>query len=346
MDPVLDPTEGRQEGLQSELRAALRAGRFEDARILVDRIAGEPDTERWLVTGMLEEIGLSLAHTGRHDESIATFERAVELGWDVVPDGRCEIARVLLLANRHEEADSLWSELRANDAGGVWTLNAGGLAYNEVGRDEEAAEWLAEGLRVALARDDPERVVDQMSDARRLSLRRLGRELDELERDVDAFRARAAKLEQERAVELRVAAKQAGLPVRGRTTTIAWMTEAEDRLARTRWPEWASGLNDDGPYDERRGRMERRLRELRADGDGPFVVVAIDSDDYATWCDERDYEPADRRSRASFVEFEREAGGGRRWPPGRNEPCWCGSERKYKRCCGALPADALAQSAA
>jgi tetratricopeptide (TPR) repeat protein len=346
MDPVLDPTEGRLEGLQSELRAALRADRFEEARILVDRIAGEPDTDRWLVTGMLEEIGLSLARAGRHDESIATFERAVEFGWDVVPDGRCEIARVLLLAGRHEEADSLWSELRANDPGGVWTLNAGGLAYNEVGRDQEAAEWLAEGLRVALARDDPERVVDQMSDARRVSLRRLGRELDELERDVDAFRARAAKLEQERAVELRVAAKQAGLPVRGRTTTIAWMTEAEDRVARTRWPEWASGLNDDGPYDESRGRMERRLRELRADGDGPFVVVAIVSDDYATWCDERDYEPTDRRSRASFVEFEREAGGGRRWPPGRNEPCWCGSERKYKRCCGALPADALAQSAA
>ncbi|CAL9388355.1 hypothetical protein SUDANB121_01213 [Nocardiopsis dassonvillei] len=27
------------------------------------------------------------------------------------------------------------------------------------------------------------------------------------------------------------------------------------------------------------------------------------------------------------------------WPPGRNEPCWCGSTRKYKKCCGtpALP---------
>jgi hypothetical protein len=43
-------------------------------------------------------------------------------------------------------------------------------------------EWFAAGLRVALGRDDPERVVDQMSDARRLSLRRLGRELDQLER--------------------------------------------------------------------------------------------------------------------------------------------------------------------
>jgi hypothetical protein len=22
------------------------------------------------------------------------------------------------------------------------------------------------------------------------------------------------------------------------------------------------------------------------------------------------------------------------WPPERNAPCWCGSQRKYKRCCG------------
>ena len=21
------------------------------------------------------------------------------------------------------------------------------------------------------------------------------------------------------------------------------------------------------------------------------------------------------------------------WPPGRNDPCWCGSRTKYKKCC-------------
>ena len=24
------------------------------------------------------------------------------------------------------------------------------------------------------------------------------------------------------------------------------------------------------------------------------------------------------------------------WPPGRNDACWCGSGRKYKRCCEVL----------
>ena len=321
---------------RASFRAALSAGRYEQALALAEERASDPDTPGWLVTSMLDDVGLSLAHAGRHDEAIAAFERALVLGWDVVPDGRCEIARVLLLAGGNPAADGLWAELRANDPAGAWTLNAGGLAYNEVGRDEEAVEWLGDGLRVAMRRDDPEHVVDQMSDARRSSLRRLGRELDELERQVEAFRARAAVLEEEQLDAFRAAAKRSGIPVRGRPTTIAWLRLADADLARERWRGWVDSLNHDEPFEQRRARMESRLRERRADGDGPFVVVTIGLDRYAAWCEEEGYEPADRRSRASFSELEREEGRGRAWPPGRNERCWCGSERKYKRCCGAL----------
>lgn len=56
---------------------------------------------------------------------------------------------------------------------------------------------------------------------------------------------------------------------------------------------------------------------------------------------------ADHRSRSSYVHSDqREAAAEQRWPPGRNEPCWCGSERKYKRCCGSLPAGAEVEAAA
>ncbi len=263
---------------ENQFRSALRAGRFGDARALIDKRLSDANAPQWLVTSMLENPGLSLAHAGHHDESIAAFERALDLGWNVVPDGRCEIARVLLLAGRSAEADVLWRRLRDADPDGVWTLNTGAHAYSQVGRDEEAVEWLAAGLRVAIGRDDPEHVVDQMSDARRVSLRRLGRELDELERDVEAFRARAASRQHERLSELRMTTKRAGIPVRGRSATIAWLTEADLTAARERWPTWVDGLDHDEPYGERRARMERRLRELRADGDGPLVSVTIDLD--------------------------------------------------------------------
>lgn len=340
----LDPDEDA--GAEDEFREALGAGRFEDARALAERRLADPATPGWLVTSMLEDVGLALAHAARHDEAIAAFERALELGWDVVPDGRCEIARVLLLAGRQQEADALWTELRGADPGGVWTLNAGGFAYNQVGRDDEAVEWLGEGLRVALAREDPERVVDQMSDARRLSLRRLGREPDALEHEVEAFRAKAAEREEERIGALRASARRAGIPVHGRPASVVWMSDEDDQAARERWPGWTAGLRVDEPFVERAARMERSLRRRRADGDGPFVVVTIELERYAAWCAAEAHDPADRRSRGTFVEVEREAGSGRSWPPGRNEPCWCGGGRKYKRCCGALAMTPVAESAA
>jgi len=319
---------------QSAFRAALAAGRIDEATAIIDARAAAPDTPKWLVTSMLEAVGLWLAHAGRHEEAIASFERALALGWDVVPDGRCEIARVLLLAGRHEEADGLWRELRDADPDGVWTLNAGGMAYAQVGRDAEAVEWLGEGVRVAIALDDPEHVVDQMSDTRRVSLKRLGRDLDELEREVETFRARVAVRKHEELTKFRAAAARIGTPVRGRPATIAWLSETDEQAARDRWPGWGDGLVFDEPFDQRRRRMERHLSERRAQGDGPLIVVTIDLNRYAAWCAEHGHEPIDRRSRSSFVEVHRALGEGRAWPPGRNEPCWCGSERKYKRCCG------------
>lgn len=324
-----------EERAYGAFRAVLARGDFEAARAHCEGLLADPGIERWLVTSMLEDLGLRLAHAERFDESIATFERAIELGWDVVPDGRCEIARVLLLAGRHLEADALWEELRKADPEGVWTLNAGGMAYNEVGRFDEALEWLTSGLRLELDREDAERIVGQLSDARRVALRELGLERDALEAEVEAFRRHAAEGEERQLAEIRAAARTAGIPVQGRSMTIAWVGPEADAVARERWPRWGESLIADAPFGELAERMERRLRERRADGDGPLQIVTIDLDAYADWCERNGHDPADRASRAMFV-HEPQEGEGRRWPPGRNEPCWCGSARKYKRCCGAL----------
>lgn len=333
---------------EDEFRDALADGRLDDARALAERQAADPETEEWVVPEMLERIGLRLTHAGRHDDAIEAFERALELGWNVVPDGRCEIARVLLLAGRHDEADALWSQLRAADpeADGVWTLNAGGFAYNEVGRDEDALEWLGAGLRVAIDRDDPEHVVDQMSNARRVSLRRLRLDRDAIELEVETFLARVAERDEARSAELRRRSRRAGLALPARKVTAAWMSEDDDRAARERWPEWTAGVLVDGTFGERAAHMERMLRARRADGDGPLLIVTIDLARYTAWCESEGYHPADRKSRGSFLELERDAGAAVAWPPGRNEPCWCTSGLKYKRCCGALASSPATQAAA
>lgn len=160
------------------------------------------------------------------------------------------------------------------------------------------------------------------------------REDDSLESDVEAFHAREAVPKQDGLAELRAAGTRAGVLLRGRPVTVVWISEADERTARERWPGWGDSFVVDEPFHERRQRMERYLRERRGQGDGPFVIVTIDVDRYAAWCAEHGYEATDRRSRSTFVEEQRALGGGRAWPPGRNAPCWCGAQGKYKRCCG------------
>jgi hypothetical protein len=347
VDFELNPDGAKVWDQESAFRVALREGRHDEAREIAERGVGDPETLAWEVTDMLEAIGLALAAAGEYDEAIATFERAIELGWDVVPDARCEIARVLLEADRHDQADELWQELWAADPEEQWTLNAGGLSYHEAGRDEEAVKWLGEGLRLALADDDPLQIVDQMSDARRLSLKRLGREPDALEHEVEALRARkdiggTTRVEEGLALDRRL-----GIPPRSTSLEVTWLREEDDREARSRWPMWAAGLAVDEPFADRAARMERSLRNRRAEGDGPIVVVTIDFEHFVRWCEESGHDPADRRSRGAYMRAdERQAISEQRWPPGRNEPCWCGSERKYKRCCGAVPNDGELRAAA
>jgi uncharacterized protein YecA (UPF0149 family) len=48
---------------------------------------------------------------------------------------------------------------------------------------------------------------------------------------------------------------------------------------------------------------------------------------------------ADPRIAAVMTAFTEDAGTGSgnpgRWPPGRRDPCWCGSTKKYRQCCAA-----------
>jgi hypothetical protein len=164
-----------------------------------------------------------------------------------------------------------------------------------------------------------------MSDARRLSLKRLGREPDALEHEVEAFRARNDVGETMRVEAGRASNRRLGIPPRSTPLEATWLREEDDLEARMRWPMWAAGLAVDESFADRAARMERSLRKRRAEGDGPIVVVTLDFEHFVRWCEESGYDPADRRSRGSYMHAdERRAVAEQRWPPGRNEPCWCG----------------------
>jgi hypothetical protein len=69
------------------------------------------------------------------------------------------------------------------------------------------------------------------------------------------------------------------------------------------------------------------------------VLVPLDPEELPPMADEAGLEVADWRTRAALAAKLAESGRGVAWPPGRNEPCWCGSGRKYKKCCDTVPVD-------
>jgi len=65
------------------------------------------------------------------------------------------------------------------------------------------------------------------------------------------------------------------------------------------------------------------------------VVAPIDVDGLLGWAAAEGLDPDTGEARSGYAAQLLERGDAIAWPPGRNDPCWCRSGRKYKRCCGA-----------
>lgn len=303
-----------------EFEQALKQGDLAVARAILDELAQLPDTGGLWMPECYADLAREYDRRGCHDDAITLHERAIELGWHSVPNARSDIAEFHLRAGRVNEAAAIWAELKAVDSEDVWLYNAAGLSYREVGDHELAIAWLTEGIEVAIRTDDPEGIVAQLSDVRRQSLGALGRELDELEQRVDRFlgQSRAEKQPRE---EISV--------------SVAWFPAGEYEEAIRRWPslaeDWAGVA-----HSEYSARMDGNIKWMRRQGVPIRSVAPIVIEDYVAWCAEHDEDPED--ARAAYAAHRMQHGHAISWPPGRNEPCWCGSGRKYKKCCGPAPA--------
>lgn len=64
-------------------------------------------------------------------------------------------------------------------------------------------------------------------------------------------------------------------------------------------------------------------------------VLPTPVDDLLEYAEAHDRDPKDQQTRADhLMDRIREGARTLAWPPERNAPCWCGSGRKYKKCCG------------
>jgi len=123
--------------------------------------------------------------------------------------------------------------------------------------------------------------------------------------------------------------------------SVGWFPVDEWAAALERWPE----LADEMPRDHLayRAAIEHRLRVVSPQTVGarlvatPLTVEAVlDQEALAAEAGESEVPGSQIRGRAASLRAQQ--GFGTAWPPERNAACWCGSGRKYKQCCAALPA--------
>jgi tetratricopeptide (TPR) repeat protein len=142
--------------------------------------------------------------------------------------------------------------------------------------------------------------------------------------------------------------KTGPLPSASRATSaiaVAWFASPEEwRLACVKWPDLLDALPAD--HREYSHEVEGHLKQLASSGShqkfsvSPLSVADVEA---ALNIDASTAETSDPLStaRASAAAEVARAGKSVAWPPGRNDPCWCRSGAKYKKCCGPTLAAAI-----
>lgn len=306
---------------------------------------GDAQAAKYLdVLELHSELAETYDRLGRVEDALRHADVLAEQGYACVPDPRCRRAEILTRHGRLEEAAVIWDAVARDTPDDVWVYNNAGLEYGAIGDHEAALSWLTRGLELAVRTGDPERLLGQLRDLRAASLAALGREQDDLQTTEPVAPSGPTGKTVRLVEQVRQMASERREPTGMMPLTVAWLPADEYPDWPTRWPDLA---DSDLVQDEQHGgsvphavycqRMERRLRELRETGSARLLIAPLRAAELDQWVaghEPDEEEPAQLRARYA-ADLGRDPSRTIAWPPGRNEPCWCGSGRKYKKCCGA-----------
>lgn len=119
---------------------------------------------------------------------------------------------------------------------------------------------------------------------------------------------------------------------------VGWFPPEEFAIAVDRWPAFVERVGTHDYRDYARV-VQGTLLDLSRDCGRHPVLVPLDTHTVAEHAGRLGLDPGDWQARATLAAELDQQDAGRAWPPGRNDPCWCASGRKYKRCCGTVPSD-------
>lgn len=118
----------------------------------------------------------------------------------------------------------------------------------------------------------------------------------------------------------------------------AWFPLNDFTEALQRWPELAEWWGTDDYAIYARLLQGHLVDTAQAVGQHP-QLVPIDVDELVRFAKRHGTDPSQSATHTALGADVARRGEAVAWPPGRNAPCWCGSGRKYKKCCGTVAVD-------
>lgn len=189
--------------------------------------------------------------------------------------------------------------------------------------------------------DDWDEVADALHERRSSSVPGRVRPLDELhdplwvkrldEQGPEAFEDDLGELA-DRLVALSSEGRGPAVRPALRTACVLYWSPEEFTGLLERWPEAADAYGDD--HAEHLRQVERTLRELSEEGAPRLAVGRPTVRGLEAFAEGSGGSPDASDTRSAYAAELARTGQATGWPPPRNGPCWCGSERKYKKCCG------------
>jgi hypothetical protein len=224
-------------------------------------------------------------------------------------EGLAELARLRRLLTRDADAVSYVSE----------ALEAGG-------RPEIAEQWLTAALETMAARESLGSREDPAYRSAAMIVYVLAQQRHRIRRDLDLPHDEHDELADRLRDAVDGVLADEDDDDEGDLAVLFWPRGEFDALL-ARWP----GLTGSyGPtWDEHRDAVERGLRKGSQAGLSGLAVLAGRVEDLARYAAGHGADATDADVREGYAQIL----SARPWPPGRNEPCWCGSGVKYKKCC-------------
>jgi tetratricopeptide (TPR) repeat protein len=269
---------------------------------------------------------------GDHDRAIELLTDAVSLGGEDGGNARVTLAEVLFDLGRAEEGRAQLGVLRQQRPSSPMPYHLAAELLEERGEHQQALTW----FNMAISRLSDEELGDlhhefgfpsyagHLLAGRRRVRRAVGLPPDELDDSVPEINpARFGSIDD-------LAERLAHGARPPRELRVLFWPRTEIAAAHQRWPQLVEHADIDAIIRDR----EIANRDLSAAGMARITMVPLTTAKLAEFAARTGGDPADEQTRRACMDEIFDEGDVITWPPARNAPCWCGSQVKYKKCCG------------